>query len=286
MTEIDTLDQSARVSDEIGAAKTRIALRVEYNGAEFSGWQKQSLPTLATVQGSLEKALSKVANSAIEVVCAGRTDSGVHATAQIVHFDTPIDRGAKAWQQGVNSLLPKTVRVTEARRVSPDFHARFSANYRRYNYIIHRRATTSALIADLVTSERRLLNIDAMNKGARFLLGEQDFSSFRAAGCQSKTANRCITEASFAEHGEFLVFSICANAFLQHMVRNIMGSMLAVGSGEKGPDWIGSLLAEKDRTLAAITAPPQGLYLVEVGYPDTFQTPARLVIPPFLTLQK
>lgn len=284
MTESDISDQSnsAQAGRDSYPTTTRIALRVEYNGARFSGWQKQKSPTLATIQGALEAALSKVADSTIEVVCAGRTDSGVHATAQIVHFDTPIDRGVKAWELGVNSLLPPTIRVTQAQVVDDKFHARFSAVYRRYNYILHRRSVASALIGDLVTTQRRNLDVDAMNAGAKFLLGEQDFSSFRAAGCQSKTANRCIIEASFSESGEYLVFSICANAFLQHMVRNIMGSMLAVGSGAKSPDWIESLLAAKDRTQAAITAPPQGLYLVEVGYPDIFLSPARLVKPPVL----
>lgn len=284
MTESDTFEQSnsAQAGRDTYPATTRIALRVEYNGAKFSGWQKQKSPTLATVQGALETALSKVANSTIEVICAGRTDSGVHATAQIVHFDTPIDRGAKAWELGVNSLLPPTIRVTKALVVDDKFHARFSAVYRRYNYILHTRSIASALVADLVTTQRRDLDVDAMNAGAKFLLGEQDFSSFRAAGCQSKTANRCINEAFFSEHGEFLVFSICANAFLQHMVRNIMGSMLAVGSGDKNPQWIASLLAAKDRTQAAITVPPQGLYLVEVGYPANLLSPARLVKPPVI----
>jgi tRNA pseudouridine38-40 synthase len=138
------------------------------------------------------------------------------------------------------------------------------------------------LVSDLVTTQRRSLDVDGMNEGAQFLLGEQDFTSFRAAGCQSKTANRCVIEASFSQRGEFLVFSICANAFLQHMVRNIMGSMLAVGSGDKTPQWIEGLLAAKDRSLAAITAPPQGLYLVEVGYPDDLLSPAMLVKPPVL----
>ena len=282
MTESDNRDQLSPADVGNSGTTTRIALRVEYNGAKFSGWQKQKSPLLATVQGALELALSKVADSTIVVVCAGRTDSGVHATAQIVHFDTPIDRGLKAWELGVNSLLPPTIRVTKALVVDDNFHARFSAVYRRYNYILHSRSIASALVSDLVTTQRRSLDVDGMNEGAQFLLGEQDFTSFRAAGCQSKTANRCVIEAFFSQRGEFLVFSICANAFLQHMVRNIMGSMLAVGSGDKTPQWIEDLLAAKDRSLAAITAPPQGLYLVEVGYPDDLLSPAMLVKPPVL----
>jgi|TARA_B110000483_G_C18138149_1_gene520347 tRNA pseudouridine38-40 synthase len=282
VTESDNRDQFYSADVGNSGITTRIALRVEYNGAKFSGWQKQKSPSLATVQGALELALSKVADSTIVVVCAGRTDSGVHATAQIVHFDTPINRGLKAWELGVNSLLPPTIRVTKALVVDDNFHARFSAVYRRYNYILHSRSIASALVSDLVTTQRRSLDVDGMNEGAQFLLGEQDFTSFRAAGCQSKTANRCVIEAFFSQRGEFLVFSICANAFLQHMVRNIMGSMLAVGGGDKSPQWIEGLLAAKDRSLAAITAPPQGLYLVEVGYPDDLLSPAMLVKPPVL----
>jgi len=282
VTESDNRDQLHPAAVGCSGTTTRIALRVEYNGAKFSGWQKQKSPLLATVQGALELALSKVADSTIVVVCAGRTDSGVHATAQIVHFDTPIDRGVKAWELGVNSLLPPTIRVTKAIVVDDKFHARFSAVYRRYNYILHSRPIASALVSDLVTTQRRTLNVDGMNEAAQFLLGEQDFTSFRAAGCQSKTANRCVIDACFSQRGEFLVFSICANAFLQHMVRNIMGSMLAVGGGAKTPQWIEGLLAAKDRSLAAITAPPQGLYLVEVGYPDDLLSPAMLVKPPVL----
>lgn len=261
----------------------RIGLRVEYNGSSFSGWQKQGQPSLPTVQGYLESALSKIADSPVTVICAGRTDAGVHATSQIVHFDSAIDRGRKAWEQGTNSLLPGNVRVTEARAVAPDFHARFSARYRRYNYILHKRRFPSALIADQVTPCRVELDIDAMQQAAQYLLGEQDFTSFRAAGCQSKTANRCVTEVEFSRFGEFIVFSICANAFLQHMVRNIMGSLLVVGKGEQPPHWIESLLKARDRTQAAITAPPQGLYLVEVGYPENIEHPACLVKPPLLS---
>lgn len=286
MTQSDTpAAQDAANSNDGPAPLTRIALRVEYNGAGFSGWQKQRSPNLATVQGSLETALSKVANSDIELVCAGRTDAGVHATAQVVHFDTPIDRGKKAWEQGVNSLLPATVKVTEAQEVDPSFHARFSALYRQYNYILHRRAIPSALVDGLVVPLRQSLDVGQMNKAAKYLLGEQDFSSFRAAGCQSKTANRCVFSAEFSEHGDYLVFSVRANAFLQHMVRNIVGSMLAVGRGEQEAEWVEELLLARDRTLAAVTAPPQGLYLVEVGYPAALKSPARLVVPPILPLQ-
>ncbi len=244
----------------------RIALKLEYNGAAYSGWQKQKSPAIPTIQGFLEKALSQVADTPIETVCAGRTDAGVHASCQIVHFDSPIDRGSKAWEQGVNSLLPDTIRVKKSVSVDPDFHARFSAIYRRYNYVIHIGQFKSAFIGNLSTHQRRTLDVALMNEAAQYLLGEQDFSSFRAAGCQSKTANRNVISAAFYKSGDLLVFDIKANAFLQHMVRNIMGTLLVIGAKEKEASWLAELLAAKDRTKAAMTAPPNGLYLTEVGY--------------------
>jgi tRNA pseudouridine38-40 synthase len=264
------------------AALTRIALKLEYNGASFSGWQKQLSPELPTVQGKLEAALSKIADSDIGVVCAGRTDSSVHATSQVVHFDTPVDRGPKAWQEGVNSLVGESIRVTQSRVVDHDFHARFSATYRRYNYIIHQRKTRSPFLSALATHRSKILDIDAMQAAAQYLLGEQDFSAFRAAGCQSRTAMREVLDTSFAQQGELIVFDICANAFLQHMVRNIMGSLLVIGEGLSSPIWIKQLLDQKDRTQAAMTAAPEGLYLVEVGYPGACKALGDKVLPPIL----
>ncbi len=263
-------------------ASTRIALKLEYDGAAFSGWQKQLSPALPTVQRNLETALGKIANCNISVVCAGRTDSGVHATSQVVHFDTPIDRGPRAWRDGVNSLVGDSIRVTDSRVVDEEFHARFSATFRRYNYIIHQRKTRSPFLTTLATHSSKSLDLAAMQEAAQYLLGEQDFSAFRAAGCQSRTAMREVFFASFAQSGDKIVFDVKANAFLQHMVRNIMGSLFEVGQGHQSPDWIERLLAGKDRTKSAMTAPGQGLYLVEVGYPEPYKALGQKVLPAIL----
>lgn len=259
-----------------------IALAVEYDGSAFSGWQKQSSPELPTVQGKLESALSRVADQTIAVTCAGRTDAGVHASCQIVHFDSAIDRGEKAWVRGVNSLLPAEVRVLWAKRVDSEFHARFSATARRYQYIFYRRRSASAILQGKVTHLRRELDVAALNKASTYLLGEQDFSVFRAAGCQSRSPFRHIDAAAWSEQGAFLVFEIQANAFLQHMVRNIVGSLMEVGSGDREPEWIQQLIASKDRTVAAATAPPDGLYLAGVQYPDNWKLPATTSPVPIL----
>lgn len=264
------------------APLTRIALKLEYNGAAFSGWQKQLSPVLPTVQRDLEAALSKIADSKIDVVCAGRTDANVHATSQVVHFDTPIDRGPKAWQLGVNSILSDSIRVTQSRVVDEAFHARFSATFRRYYYVIHQRKTRSPFLAHLASHRPASLDLHAMEEAAGFLIGEQDFSAFRAAGCQSRTAMREVFDARFSRQGELIVFDICANAFLQHMVRNIMGSLLVIGEGRQSPAWIEQLLVGKDRTQAAMTAAPEGLYLVEVGFPAPYKALGEKVAPPIL----
>ena len=266
-------------TDPSHSGTQRIALAVEYDGSAFSGWQRQLSPELATVQSSLESALSQVANEPISTVCAGRTDAGVHASCQIVHFDAVIDRGAKAWTRGVNSLLPPSVRVIWSHNVSADFHARFSATARRYNYLMQLGNTASAIHAGKLTHVRTQLDSEAMHDAAQHLLGEQDFSAFRAAGCQSKTANREVFEASINSHGELLLLDIHANAFLQHMVRNIVGALLEVGKGRREPQWIRELLDGRDRTLAGASAPPDGLYLVQVDYPTSFALPQTRRIP-------
>ncbi len=251
----------------------RIVLAVEYDGAAYSGWQRQSSPELPTVQAQLESALSQVADQDIQVTCAGRTDSGVHATCQVVHFDSTVDRGNKAWVRGVNSLLPESVRVIWSKTSNAEFHARFSATGRRYMYLIHQAPTASAMFSRYATHLRTELDIDAMRKGAQYLLGEQDFTSFRAAGCQSRSSHRNVFAADWRKVGQFLVFDIHANAFLQHMVRNIVGSLIVVGRGEEDSNWIESLLQARDRTQAAMTAPPEGLYLVQVDYSEEFNLP-------------
>lgn len=251
----------------------RIALCVEYDGAAFHGWQRQASPTLPTVQSALEKALSAIANTAVTVSCAGRTDSGVHATGQVIHFDTPVDRGEKAWVMGTNSLLPASVRVQWAKSVEARFHARFSATERRYRYVVHCHAVAPALLRGQLTHSRVGLDAQAMHEAGQALIGEHDFSAFRAAGCQSRTPWRHVSHLQVDTRGNFLVIDIRANAFLQHMVRNIAGSLMAIGRGEYPVSWLAELLSGRDRPSAAATASPAGLYLVSVGYPEEFGLP-------------
>lgn len=261
---------------------TRIALGVEYNGAQFFGWQRQLSPDLPTVQGALEKALSKVANQPISLSCAGRTDAGVHATGQVVHFDSEIDRGEKAWIMGTNSQLPPQIRVQWAQAVAGDFHARHSAHSRRYRYVIYDEPVKPTVLIGQLTHVRQRVNADLMHQAAQHLLGENDFSSFRGSGCQSKTPMRNLTSISVQRQQRFVVLNVEANAFLLHMVRNITGALLEVGHGRKPPEWIAEVLACRDRKQCADTAKPDGLYLVNVGYPGEFGLPVNPDGPCFL----
>jgi tRNA pseudouridine38-40 synthase len=260
----------------------RIALGIEYDGAAFHGWQRQSAPVLHTVQAAVEAALSQVADHPVSVVCAGRTDTGVHATGQVVHFDAQTDRGAKAWIRGTNSLLPPAARVLWAQAVSDDFHARFSALNRRYRYLIQESPVEPAILARQITHVREKLDAEHMHAAAQHLLGERDFSAFRAAGCQSKTPWREVQHLRVTRIGGYVVIDIQANAFLQHMVRNITGVLLEIGAGRKPPGWSAEILASRNRTLAAVTAKPYGLYLVQVQYPPQFGLPCSNPGPHFL----
>ena len=260
----------------------RIVLGIEYDGSLYCGWQKQKSPQQETVQQYLETALGKIADREVVVSCAGRTDAGVHATNQVVHFDAEIDRGEKAWTQGVNSLLPRTIRVVWSRTQQDDFHARFSALSRRYLYLMYSRDIPSAMLHGRASYLRRDLDEDSMRLAAQHFLGEQDFTSFRAAGCQSKTPMRNVMHANIYRRGGFLIFDVKANAFLQHMVRNMVGSLLQVGRGEKDPVWIAELLSLRDRTQAAPTASPDGLYLAAVEYPESCGLPSELSLPDLL----
>ena len=259
---------------------TRIALGIEYDGAQHYGWQRQR--EVPSVQEHLEKALSTVANTPIEVQCAGRTDAGVHATGQVVHFDCDAVRPLKAWTMGVNANLPSSVAVKWCVHVSDDFNARFSATGRRYRYVIYNHKMRPAILEQGITHIHRPLNEHLMHEAAQALLGEQDFSAFRAALCQSKTPFRNVTNVTVSRHGAFVVVDISANAFLHHMVRNIVGSLVEIGSGHQPVDWIATLLAGRDRTLSAATAKPNGLYLVKVDYPDEFGLPEQPLGPLFL----
>ncbi len=197
----------------------------------------------------------------------------MHAGCQVVHFETTAARELKAWVVGVNSLLPGAVRVLWSHPVDPEFHARFSATARRYFYLLYERRVASAHLLGKATQVRETLAVEAMEAAASALLGEQDFTAFRAAACQSKTPFRCIHHARVRRHGSFVVLDIQANAFLQHMVRNIVGALLEVGKGWRAPTWIGEVLAGKERSRGGITAPPDGLYLVAVDYPSQFGLP-------------
>lgn len=246
----------------------RWALGVEYDGACFAGFQRQPHLDRPTVQGDLEAALSRIADAPVHTVCAGRTDAGVHATAQVVHFDTDAERGPDAWIRGGNTLTSPGVGITWAMPVPGDFHARFSARWRSYLYVLADGTPVQPLLRDRVAADPRSLDADRMQAAAEHLLGEQDFSSFRAAGCQARHARREVQHVQIHRRGALLGFEIRANAFLQHMVRNIVGSLALVGAGERDPAWIGELLAARDRTVAGPAAPPAGLYLVGVGYPE------------------
>lgn len=261
---------------------SRIALGVEYDGAAFHGWQRQGDPVMPTVQSTLENALARIAAHPVNLVCAGRTDSGVHATGQVVHFDCQIDRGEKAWLRGTNSMLPPTVRVRWARAVNHDFHARFSALSRRYQYVIYDSVVEPAILARQLTHTRLTLDINRMHEAGQHLLGEHDFTSFRAAGCQSRTPFREVMRLQVRRHHHFIILDIEANAFLQHMVRNITGVLMEIGAGSKEPEWAREVLELRDRKLAAITAHPFGLYLVAVRYPEHFGLPVEPIGPAFL----
>ena len=244
----------------------RIALGIEYDGAAVYGWQRQR--EVPSVQEHLEKALSTVANEPIEVQCAGRTDAGVHATGQVVHFNCDAPRSERAWTLGVNANLPNSVAVTWAKNVADDFHARFSATHRRYRYVIHNAKMRPAILSSGVTHIHRELDEKKMHLAAQALLGEQDFTSFRAALCQSKTPFRNVTNVGVYRQGRYVIIDIRANAFLHHMVRNIVGTLLEVGRGERDISWVQDVLDSKDRRKAGPTAEPQGLYFVKAFYTD------------------
>ncbi len=264
------------------AAGDRVALALEYEGSEFFGWQTQHQLRLPTVQETVQAALSRIAATPINIICAGRTDTGVHASHQVVHFDTPVARGESAWVLGGNTHLPSSIAIKWARPVSNDFSARFSASARRYRYAILNRALRSAHMPHLTTLIHQPLDATLMHSEAQCLLREHDFSAFRGAGCQSSTPMRNVHFVEVRRVGDYVIVDIQANAFLLHMVRNIVGTLVAVGSGRKPPGWTAEILAGQDRTRAAPTAPPHGLYLVDVIYPEQFNLPKATLGPAFL----
>lgn len=243
----------------------KIALGVEYLGTDFHGWQIQK-SGLRTVQGVVEPALSKIANHPVRVFCSGRTDAGVHAQEQIIHFETQTTRADGAWLFGGNANLPSDVNFKWAKEVNDDFHARFNAHARSYEYKIHHHPVRSSLKNGYYLWEPRSLNIDDMRKAAAFLVGEHDFSCFRGSMCQAKSPIKTIEYLQIDEIGDDLIIKVKANAFLHHMVRNVVGTLLKIGRGEENPEWMLSVLDSKDRNEAGPTAEPQGLYFIRAHY--------------------
>lgn len=249
----------------------KYALGIEYVGTSFCGWQAQT--GMRCVQSEIEKVLSKVANEPIKVTCAGRTDTGVHAIGQVVHFESNSSRNERAWLLGANTQLPKDVSVAWVREVAEDFHARFSAISRTYHYKIINRLARSAVNYERATWIYHSLNEHLMHEAAQHLVGEHDFTSFRTAACQANTPQRNVQSISVERSGDWLLCKVTANAFLHHMVRNIVGSLIMIGQGERPVEWIVSIRDAKDRKIAGPTAPADGLYLHSVNYPAKFLIP-------------
>jgi tRNA pseudouridine38-40 synthase len=258
----------------------RLVLGIEYDGSSYYGWQRQ--PHAASVQESLEKSLSEVANEKIEITCAGRTDTGVHATSQVVHFDCQNPRPIKAWLKGANSLLPQNISIRYAQAISKDFHARFSALSRSYLYVIDNNSVKPAIMSQGLTWIRAKLDVDKMNSATEHFIGEHDFTSLRSSRCQSNSANRNISKLRCKRYGEYIVLEVTANAFLHHMVRNIVGTLIEIGDGRRNSNWAREVIAAKNRCIAGVTSAPNGLYLVGVMYPEEFNLPRKVRAPVFL----
>lgn len=244
-----------------------IALVVAYRGTAFHGFQFQN-ERLPTIQRDLETALTRVADHPVQIVCAGRTDAGVHATHQVVHFETHATRDLRAWVRGTNRYLSDDIAVTWAGQMPDGFSARFTAEWRRYLYLIDNQIVRSPMMSDGLTHEWRPLDEARMNRAAQALVGEHDFTSYRAASCSARTPDRNIHWIRVTRANDIVAVDVRANAFLHHMVRNITATLIEIGAGRQDESWAGELLARRDRSIGAATAPPDGLYLIDVGYPD------------------
>ncbi|MBC7200121.1 MAG: tRNA pseudouridine(38-40) synthase TruA [Pseudomonas balearica] len=270
-------------ADMAAVAVSRIALGVEYKGARYRGYQRQ-VDGVPSIQETLERALSRVAGGQpVSLTCAGRTDALVHASGQVVHFDTTVQRSPHAWVMGANANLPADISVTWAQQMPMGFDARFSAVSRRYRYVIYNDPIRPAHLAQEVTWNHRSLDIMAMRKAAAMLVGTHDFSAFRASQCQAKSPVKTVHHLELLEFGRLIVIDIRANAFLHHMVRNIAGVLMTIGAGEQPVDWARQVLESRRREQGGVTAHPYGLYLVHVEYPAQFDVPERYLGPHFLS---
>lgn len=247
----------------------KVALVVEYKGTNYKGWQAQK-SNLPTIQDYVEKALSVVANHKVSVICAGRTDANVHATGQVIHFETTVERPLSAWIAGGNSNLPKDIAFKQAFQVPMDFHARFSAINRRYRYIIYQSDIRPAILSNEVTWTYKTLDIRKMIEASECFVGTHDFTSFRAVGCQAKSPIRTILNFDVYQQGRYIILDVRANAFLHHMIRNFAGVLMTIGADEKPVIWAKEVLEAKDRTKGGITGPPDGLYFVHAEYPEEY----------------
>jgi tRNA pseudouridine38-40 synthase len=251
----------------------KIAVGLEYDGRGFCGWQSQ--PSACGVQDHVEKAMAAIAGKAVAVTAAGRTDTGVHASCQVAHFEVSAERPITAWVRGVNAHLPDGIAVTWAKVVPEDFHARFAVEERGYRYVLLNHPVRAGLMAGKVGWHHRPLDEQAMQRAAGRLLGRHDFSAFRAAECQAKSPEKELRLADIRRQGDFLICDFRADGFLHHMVRNIVGCLVHIGAGQAGPEWMDEVLAHKDRTRAAPTFMPDGLYLSYIRYPSRFGLPDR-----------
>lgn len=275
---MSTNTKSPSVASSETKTTGRIALCLSYNGHAYYGWQSQK-SGLPTVQKYLEKAISLVANEQINVICAGRTDKLVHASYQVIHFETTAQRRPRSWVFGCNTNLPKDISVSWAGVVDDEFHARFSATSRRYNYVIYNHPIRPANFSTEMTWCHTPLDAGKMHLAAQALVGKHDFTSFRAVGCQSKSPVRTLDFVNVSRYGNIILLDIKGNAFLHHMVRNIAGVLMAIGSGKEPIEWCKAVLDARDRTKASVTAPPYGLFLTQVDYPENFQIPKSLGAP-------
>lgn len=276
------MDQELHPEGAAEVAPFRYALGIEYAGAGYSGWQKQAETEVDTIQERLEAALSKVANHKVSLICAGRTDTGVNASYQVVHFDSDVQRPERAWVRGTNTYLPDDIAVLWSRPVPHSFHARFSARSRRYRYLIYSAPVKPAVLSRGVTWTYKPLDVALMHSAAQHLEGEHDFTSYRAVGCQAKSPVRTIYAIKVYRAGHLIVLDVHANAFLHHMIRNIAGVLLQIGAGEAEPNWSQQVLDAKDRRKGGVTAPPWGLYFIDVEYPQEFELPRSDLGPFFL----